>query len=60
MPPQRAGVFYSRSHDATGANRSQIIDSNWVVVGQNISPGSIFGEGEAVLKAIKYGETSLC
>ena len=31
---QEAGVFFSRSDDATGEGRHQIIDSNWQVVGQ--------------------------
>ncbi|GAA2378481.1 hypothetical protein GCM10009855_17890 [Gordonia cholesterolivorans] len=35
---QRAGVFYSRSNDATGRGRHQIRDRNWVVVAQTPSP----------------------
>ena len=53
---QSAGVFFSRSEDATGQNRSQIIDSNWIVVDQTPAPGATIGEGEAVLSAVKYGE----
>ncbi len=53
---QEAGVFFSRSDDATGQGRSQIIDSNWVVVAQNPEPGVPIGEFEAVLSAVKYGE----
>lgn len=53
---QDAGVFYSRSHDATGRDRNQVNDSNWLVVAQHPPPGATFGEGEAVLEVVKYGE----
>ena len=54
------GVFYSRSFDATGDDRSQLVDSNWLVVSQDPEPGTPIGEGDAVLGAVKYGETALC
>ena len=38
---QEHGVFLSLSEDATGQDRNQFIDSNWVVVGQNIEPGQL-------------------
>jgi hypothetical protein len=57
---QEAGVFFSRSTDATGAGRSQIVDSNWVVVGQTPLPGAPVTEGEAMLSAVKIGETASC
>jgi PASTA domain len=53
---QEHGVFLSLSEDASGRDRSQLIDSNWVVVGQNIEPGQPFGEGEAVLSVVKYSD----
>lgn len=53
---QEAGVFYSRSEDATGAGRMQIVDSNWVVVAQTPAPGELIGEGDAMLSAKKIGE----
>jgi hypothetical protein len=53
---QEAGVFLSRSEDATGAGRLQINDSNWVVVAQTPAPGELIGEGDAVLSAKKIGE----
>ena len=53
---QEAGVFYSRSEDATGEGRHQVMDRNWIVVGQNIEPGTPFGEGDAVLSVVKKGE----
>jgi hypothetical protein len=55
---QELGVFYSRSIDATGADRSQIIDSNWLVIDQSPAPGTPFGEGEAVLYVVKLDEYS--
>lgn len=53
---QEHGVFYSRSKDATGAGRMQLVDSNWQVVSQQPAPGTRFGEGDAVLSVVKYGE----
>jgi hypothetical protein len=53
---QDHGVFYSRSSDATGSGRNQIIDSNWQVVGQSPDPGTPIGEGDAMLFVVKYGE----
>ncbi|MCR8899944.1 PASTA domain-containing protein [Gordonia sp. GONU] len=57
---QEAGVFFSRSEDATGRNRSQMVDRNWLVVGQTPSPGTPFDEGDAVLSAVKIGEPNDC
>nr|WP_231869035.1 hypothetical protein [Rhodococcus opacus] len=57
---QAAGVFFSRSADATGAGRMQVLDSNWVVVGQQPSPGELVGEGDAVLSVVKIGEPNPC
>ena len=57
---QQAGVFYSRSFDATGEGRSQFIDSNWLVVYQEPAPGTPIGEGDPNLGAVKYGEPYPC
>ncbi|MCR5980329.1 PASTA domain-containing protein [Gordonia jinghuaiqii] len=57
---QAAGVFFSRSTDASGEGRSQLVDSNWVVVAQTPGPSTPFDEGEAVLSAVKIGEPSPC
>jgi beta-lactam-binding protein with PASTA domain len=57
---QRNGVFYSRSVDCLGAGRNQVVDSNWVVVAQDPSPGMPIGEGDAVLGVVKYGEPRVC
>lgn len=55
-----AGVFLSLSEDATGRGRLQIIDSNWIVVGQRPSVGTPISEGDAVLSAVKIGEPNNC
>ncbi len=57
---QAAGVFFSRSTDATGAGRAQIIDSNWIVVAQTPPPGTPIGEGDAVLSVVKDDEPNPC
>jgi len=57
---QDAGVFYSRSKDATGKGRHQILDRNWVVVAQSPAPGTPIGEGDAVLSVVKNGEPNSC
>ncbi len=57
---QDHGVILSRSVDATGEGRSQIIDSNWVVVDQSPAAGTAIEEGDAELSVVKYGETTQC
>lgn len=53
---QEAGVFYSRSEDATGRGRMQILDRNWTVVRQDPAPGTAIGEGDALLYVVKDDE----
>ncbi|WP_072804153.1 calcium-binding protein [Rhodococcoides yunnanense] len=53
---QDAGVFFSRSEDATGARRSQLNDSNCTVVDQTPGVGAPIEEGDAVLSVVKIGE----
>ena len=53
---QSLGVFFSRSEDATGASRAQVLDRNWVVVAQTPEPGVLIGEGDALLSVTKIGE----
>jgi hypothetical protein len=57
---QEGGVFLSRSVDATGRDRKQLWDRNWVVVDQSPAPGTRIGEGDAVLSVVKEGEASIC
>lgn len=55
---QEAGVFFSSSFDATGQDRMQIIDSNWLVVSQYPEPGTPIGEFDANLGVVKLGEAT--
>ncbi|NLG56203.1 MAG: hypothetical protein GX542_11250 [Rhodococcus sp.] len=57
---QAAGVFFSRSEDATGAGRMQVMDRNWVVVSQQPAAGELIAEGDAVLSVVKIGEPGDC
>ncbi|MGF7121322.1 PASTA domain-containing protein [Rhodococcus sp. BE178] len=57
---QEAGVYFSRSEDATGKGRMQISDRNWVVVEQRPAAGTPIAEGDAVLSVVKYGEPGDC
>ncbi len=55
---QDHGVFFSRSVDATGQDRMQLLDSNWIVIGQAPSAGTAIGEGDAILSVVKIGEST--
>jgi hypothetical protein len=33
-------IFFTKSHDATGRGRHQILDRDWKVCGQNVKPGA--------------------
>ena len=53
---QDQGVFFSRSEYATGQNRNQLVDSNWIVIEQKLKPVEQFSEGDAVLQVLKEVE----
>jgi hypothetical protein len=53
---QDQGVFFSKSEDASGQDRRQVIDSNWVVISQNFEAGAPIDEGEVVLGVLKKEE----
>ena len=55
---QDHGVFFSRSQDASGQDRFQMNDSNWIVVDQSPSVGTRIGEGDAMLSVVKIGEST--
>lgn len=57
---QEAGVFFSRSEDATGQGRMQVLDRNWIVVAQTPDPGTPISEGDAVLSVVKNDEPNSC
>jgi hypothetical protein len=50
----------SRSVDATGQGRMQVMDRNWTVVGQSPAAGTPIGEGEALLSVVKNDEPNDC
>ncbi len=50
-------LWYSDSRDATGQGREQLMDSNWVVVGQTPAAGSSLSEDDVpMLDVVKFGE----
>jgi hypothetical protein len=57
---QENGVAFSKSVDATGEGRKQLVDRNWVVVDQTPAAGAHIGEGDPVLSVVKKGEPSIC
>ena len=57
---QAAGPWLSRSEDATGQDRFQVIDRNWVVVRSEPPPGTPIGEGDAVFHVVKDEEFTGC
>ena len=57
---QEAGVFYSRSEDATGQGRSQVVDGNWTVISQSPSAGTPITEGDPVFQVVKNEEFTSC
>lgn len=57
---QEKGVFFSRSDDATGQGRRQLIDRNWIVVSQTPAAGEPVNEAEAVLSVVKDDEPNNC
>lgn len=51
-------VFITRSHDATGKKRNQVVDSNWQVCSQNIAPGGqVTGQSTVDFGAVKLDES---
>lgn len=55
-------TFFSSSEDATGRDRFQILDRNWVVVGQTPEPGTPVLDFEATFFVVKYtdAEAAIC
>jgi len=57
---QAQGVFFSRSTDATGRGRKQVLDANWIVVAQSPGVGVPITEGVVDLSVVKIGEPNPC
>ena len=50
-------ITVTTSHDATGANRQQVLDENWKVCSQNIPPGHTIDSGTRIdFGAVKLEE----
>ncbi len=51
-------IFITTSHDATGKNRNQVLDSNWKVCSQNIAAGTPITTGTKIdFGAVKLAES---
>jgi PASTA domain len=48
-----AGLVVAPAKDATGAHRLPVIDSNWVVLGQDVKAGSKVPEGTLITATVK-------
>lgn len=57
---QEAGVFKSRSVDATGEGRFQVMDRNWVVVRSEPPAGTPIEEDDPVFYVVKDEEFAGC
>ena len=53
-----AGIFKSRSQDATGQGRLQVIDRNWTVISHSPSAGTPITEDQPVFSVVKDEEFS--
>ncbi len=52
----RTSTFYIRSRDGSGRGRKQIVDSNWIVIGQIPAAGSSLKGITPMLTVVKPGE----
>jgi hypothetical protein len=57
---QEAGIPRSSSRDATGRDRKQVWDRNWVVVEQTPAAGAPVGDAEVVFSVVKDDEPNTC
>lgn len=57
---QDHGVFFSDSEDATGQDRLQLLDRNWVVVGQQPPAGSSMADVTPILSVVRWSEEHDC
>jgi hypothetical protein len=48
-----AGLHVAPAHDATGANRLPVIDSNWVVLAQDPKAGTRVDKGSFIKATVK-------
>jgi hypothetical protein len=51
-------VFYTRSHDLSGKDRSQVLDANWQVCTQNVAAGAAITPDSMIdFGVVKNGES---
>jgi hypothetical protein len=51
-------LFITRSEDATGAGRHQVLDRNWKVCSQNVPPGTSVDQSVGItFGAVKLAES---
>ena len=48
-----AGLVVLPAEDATGANRIPFLDSNWVVLAQDLKPGTRVEDGTGITATVK-------
>ncbi|SNY74153.1 PASTA domain-containing protein [Paractinoplanes atraurantiacus] len=48
-----AGLIVAPAKDATGAHRLPVIDANWVVLAQDLKPGSTVESGSLITATVK-------
>ncbi|HEY5199702.1 MAG TPA: hypothetical protein VIJ31_02240 [Acidothermaceae bacterium] len=53
-------VFFTTSHDATGAGRHQILDRDWKVCTQNVAPGTAFDAAAKIDFGVVRVDTESC
>jgi hypothetical protein len=54
------GIFFTRSHDATGRGRRQFLDRDWQVCSQNVRPGArVTADSDIVFNVVRV-ETESC
>jgi hypothetical protein len=51
-------IFFTKSHDASGRARHQILDRDWKVCGQNVKPGATITPDTLIdFAAVKLAES---
>ncbi len=53
-------VFFTTSHDATGAGRHQILDRDWQVCTQSVPPGTAFDSNAKIDFGVVRVSTEFC
>jgi hypothetical protein len=54
------GIWYTHSHDATGAGRMQLWDRDWKVCSQNVAPGASIHSGTSITFDVVKRDSETC